>query len=147
MKKGIIILIIVAIVIITPLILIWVQYQEQRNEVKKFNLEYEQYEDKIIYGTNIGSLINYAINNNEKYNIEKNEDGIYLDDNKYCMRIEIEMLSTEDEYKTITYAMETIASLGTERFVSNFNLLEFKCKDITYNSYGRVNKLLFELTG
>lgn len=147
MKKGIIILIIVAIVIITPLILIWVQYQEQRNEVKKFNLEYEQYEDKIIYGTNIGSLINYAIINNEKYNIEKNEDGIYLDDNKYCMRIEIEMLSTEDEYKTITYAMETIASLGTERFVSNFNLLEFKCKDITYNSYGRVNKLLFELTG
>ncbi len=147
MKKGIIILIIVAIVIITPLILIWVQYQEQRNEVKKFNLEYEQYEDKTIYGTNIGSLINYAINNNEKYNIEKNEDGIYLDDNKYCMRIEIEMLSTEDEYKTITYAMETIASLGTERFVSNFNLLEFKCKDITYNSYGRVNKLLFELTG
>ena len=124
-----------------------VQYQEQRNEVKKFNLEYEQYKDKTIYGTNIGSLINYAINNNEKYNIEKNKDGIYLDDNKYCMRIEIEMLSTEDEYKTITYAMETIASLGTERFVSNFNLLEFKCKDITYNSYGRVNKLLFELTG
>lgn len=145
MKKGIIILIICIIVIMTPIVLMITRYQAERNEVKKFNLEYEQYKEKNIYGTNIGSLINYAINNNEKYNIEKNEDGTYIDDNKYCMRIEVEMLSAENEYKLITYSMETIAALGTERFVSNFNILEFKCKEITYNTYGRVNKLVFEL--
>lgn len=147
MKKGIIILIIFAIIIIAPLMLLISQYRTERNEVKKFNLEYEQYKDKTIYGTNIGSLINYATNNNEKYNIVKDENGIYIDDNKYCMRIEVEMLSSENEYKKVTHAMETISSLGTERFVKNFNVLEFKCTNITYNSYGRINKLVFELIG
>ena len=69
----------------------------------------------------------------------------YIDDDKYCLRIEIRMLSSEDEEKIITYSMETINSLGIERFVKNFNVLDFKCVDINYNSYGRVNKLVFEL--
>ncbi len=145
MKKVIIILIVLAIVAITSLMLVISQYTAERNEINKFNLEYEQYKDKTIYGTNIGSLINYAINNNEKYNIEKDENGNYIDDNKYCMKIEIKMISSEDEEKIITYSMETINSLGIERFVKNFNVLDFKCVDINYNSYGRVNKLTFEL--
>lgn len=147
MKKIIIILIILVIVVITSLTLVISQFRAEKNEINKFNLEYEQYKDKTIYGTNIGSLINYAINNNEKYNIEKDENGNYIDDNKYCMKIEIKMVSSEDEEKIITYPMETINSLGIERFVKNFNVLDFKCIDINYNSYGRVNKLVFELIG
>ena len=70
MKKGVIILVIFVIVVIAPLILLLNQYQAEKNEVKKFNLEFEQYKDQNIYGTDIGSLMNYAIDNNEKYNIE-----------------------------------------------------------------------------
>lgn len=147
MKKVIITLVIIAIIIIAPLMLLISKYQAQKNEISKFNLEFEQYNNKNIYGTNIGSLINYAINNNENYNITKNENGIYIDDDKYCIRIEIKMLNSENENKTMTYAMETINSLGIERFVANFNLLEFKCNEIIYNSYGRVSKLIFELVG
>ena len=147
MKKGIIILMIFVIAIIAVLILLVNQYQSERNQVRKFNLEFEQYKDKNTYGTNIGSLINYAIDNNEKYNIAKDENNIYIDDYKYCIKIEIKMLSSENEDLMITYGMETIDSLGTERFVRNFNLFEFKCTDIIYNSYGRVSKLVFELDG
>ena len=147
MKKVIITLVIIAIITIAPLMLLISKYQAQKNEISKFNLEFEQYNNKNIYGTNIGSLINYAINNNENYNITKNENGIYIDDDKYCIRIEIKMLNSENENKTMTYAMETINSLGIERFVANFNLLEFKCNEIIYNSYGRVSKLIFELVG
>ncbi len=147
MKKGIIIIIILVIIAMAPIMLLITQYRNERNEVNKFNLEYEQYRDKSIYGTNIGSLINYATNNNEKYNIDKDENGNYIDDDKYCMKIEIRMLSSEDENNIIAYEMETINSLGTERFVKNFNVLEFKCVDINYNSYGRVSKLVFELIG
>lgn len=145
MKKTIIILIIFVIVVIAPLTLIINQYQAERSEVKAFNLEFEKYENQNTYGTNIGSLMNYAINNNERYNIEKDENGIYIDDDKYCIRVEIKMLSSEDDNLMITYDMETINSLGIDRFVRNFNLLEFECIDITYNSYGRVNKIIFEL--
>lgn len=146
MKKGIIILVILAIIIIAPLMLILGKYKAERNEVDKFNLEFEQYKNKNIYGTDIGSLINYAINNNKNYNIQKGENGVYIDDDKYCIRIEIIMKSSDDPNKTITYSMETISSLGIERFVMNFNLLEFKCLDLSYNSYGRVSRLIFELT-
>lgn len=146
MKKGIIILVILAIIIIAPLMLILGKYKAERNEVDKFNLEFEQYKNQNIYGTDIGSLINYAINNNKNYNIQKGENGVYIDDDKYCIRIEIIMKSSDDPNKTITYSMETISSLGIERFVMNFNLLEFKCIDLNYNSYGRVNRLVFELT-
>lgn len=145
MKKGIIILIVLAIITLAPLTLIVRQYIAEKNEIDNFNLEYEKYENQNVYGTNLGSLINYAINNNEKYKISKDESGKYIDDDKYCMKIEIKMLSTENEYKTVTYDMETINSLGIERFVRNFNLLEFKCTEISYNSYGRVSKLVFEL--
>ena len=145
MKKGIIILAVVVIVVIAPLMLLVNQYKEERKEIDTFNLQFEQYKDQNAYGTNIGSLINYAIDNNEKYDIEKDENEIYIDDDKYCIRIELKMLSSEDENLMITYAMETINSLGIQRFVRNFDLLEFKCIDITYNSYGRVNKITFEL--
>lgn len=146
MKKTIIVLVILTIIIIAPLMLLISKYQAERNEVKVFNLQFEQYKNQNTYGTDIGSLINYAIDNNEKYNITKGENGIYEDDEKYCLRVEIEMPSLQDEDKTITYAMETINSLGIERFVANFNLLDFKCKGINYNSYGRVSKLTFELS-
>lgn len=146
MKKIIIILIIIAIIIIAPLMMLINKYKAERNEVKKFNSQFEQYNNQKIYGTTIGSLINYAINNNKNYNIEKDENGTYIDDNKYCIRVEIKMPSVEENDKIINYSMETISYLGTERFVINFNLLEFKCEEITYNSYGRVSKLVFGLS-
>lgn len=146
MKKGIIILIVLTIIVISPLVLIFMQYRAERIEVRKFNREYEEYREKTVYGTNIGSLINFAVDNNEKYEIAKDDKGNYIDDDKYYMTVEIKLLSLDNEYKTITYAMETIVSLGTDRFVKNFNVSEFKCTDISYNSYGRIRKLTFELS-
>ena len=46
MKKGIIILIIILIIAIVPIMLIISKYKAERNEVNKFNLEFEQYKDK-----------------------------------------------------------------------------------------------------
>lgn len=144
MKKWIIILIVLMIIAIVPIVLLLMQYQSEKNEITKFNLEYEQYKDKTTYGTNVASLINYTINNNKNHNIEKDENGKYIDDDKYCVKIEIKMPNSEEEMST--YDMETIASLGVERFVRNFNVLEFKCIDINHNSYGRVSRLVFELS-
>ena len=144
MKKWIIILIVLVIIAIVPIVLLLMQYQSEKNDITRFNLEYEQYKDKTTYGTSVASLINYAINNNKKHDIQKDENGKYIDDDKYCVKIEIKMPNSEEEIST--YDMETIATLGVERFVRNFNVLDFKCSNITYNSYGRVSKLVFELS-
>lgn len=145
MKKVFILLLVVVIVIIAPLVLWISNYREQVGEINRFNLEYEKYKEKIVLGTEVASLINNAVDNNEKYEIIKNEEGIYQDDDKYCMRVEVVINSVTNEEQTITHSMESIYSLGIDRFVKNFNLLEFKCIDITYNSLGRVNKIVFEL--
>ena len=145
MKKLFVILLIIFIVAIAPLMIRISEYKIQKGEIQEFNLQFEKYKDKTIQGIEVASLINNAVNNNEQNEIIKNEKGIYQEDDKYCMRIEIIMQSVTDEKNSITYAMEDIYALGVDRFVKNFNLLEFDCVDITYNSKGRINKLVFSL--
>lgn len=145
MKKIFVILIVVLIIVISTLMIFVTNYKEQVGQIKEFNLQFEKYEGKIIQGIEVASLINNAVDSNEKNEISKNENGIYQDNDKNCIRIEIIMQSVVDESNAITYAMEDIYSLGMDRFVKNFNLMEFKCNKITYNSIGRVNKIVFEL--
>lgn len=145
MKKFFVILLILVIIAIAPLMMWIADYKEQKGEIKEFNLQFERYKEKTTQGIEVASLINNAVDNNEKNEVSKNEKGIYQDDDKYCIRIEIMMQSVVDEDNSITYAMEDIYSLGIDRFVKNFNLLDFECIDITYNSIGRVNKIIFRL--
>lgn len=146
MKKIIIITVVILIIIIVPFMMYVANYKQAQNEIKKFNLMYEKYKDKTIYGAEVGSIINYAIDNNEKYKIEKHNNK-YIDDDKYYIQILIQLKEkTQDgEEEKTSYDMETIKSLGVDRFVKNFNLIEFDCTEITYNSIGRVRRVIFEI--
>lgn len=142
MKKNIIYIIIALIIIIVPIMIIVSNYKQTQNEINKFNLLYEKYKTGKYYGSEIGSIINNAINNNEKNEIEKDENGFYIDDDKYCIKILIQ-LKSDEELKT--YEMENLEKLGIDRFVKNFNLEQFECSEITYNSVGRINKIVFKI--
>lgn len=142
MKKNIIYIVIALIIIIVPIMIIVSNYKQTQNEINKFNLLYEKYKTGKYYGSEIGSIINNAINNNEKNEIEKDENGFYIDDDKYCIKILIQ-LKSEEELKN--YEMENLEKLGIDRFVKNFNLEQFECSEITYNSVGRINKMIFTI--
>lgn len=142
MKKNIIYIVIALIIIIVPIMIIVSNYKQTQNEINKFNLLYEKYKTGKYYGSEIGSIINNAINNNEKNEIEKDENGFYIDDDKYCIKILIQ-LKSDEELKT--YEMENLEKLGIDRFVKNFNLEQFECSEITYNSVGRINKIVFKI--
>ena len=140
MKKTLLIIFIVFLCIILFLFAILRNVQAQDREVKKFNIEYEQYIDKEIYGTEIATIINKAVNNNEKYEIEKDQDGFYIDDNMYTIKVEI-YISVNDT----TYQMETIYNHRTEQFVQNFNSELFKAENVEYHGKtGRIAKILFK---
>ena len=140
MKKALFIIFILFLCIILVLFVLLRNIQAQDREVKKFNLEYEQYINKEIYGTEIATIINKAVNNNEKYEIEKGNDGLYINDNKYAIKIEI-YISINDT----TYPMETIYNHHTEQFVQNFNSDLFKADEIKYHSEtGRIAKIVFK---
>ena len=108
--------------------------------VHKGNKEYEYYLGKEIYGTDVTSLMNKAINENEKNGVEKDEKGYYIDNNKDSIKIELKMITVEK-----TYTMEEINNHDMNQFLKNFNLIKFKFTSIEYHrKTGKVSKMIFE---
>ena len=139
MKKNLAIIIIIFIVIISMIFIVLKSKEEDKKNIKAINFEYEQYLNQKIYGTDVTTIINKAINNNEKYEIPKDENGFYINDNKYCIKIELNMITIEK-----TYQMEQMYNAGITEFVKNFNLILFECTSIEYHKEtGRISKIVF----
>lgn len=148
MKKSLVIIIVILIIVVAPVMIMFSEYKSRQNEIKTFNLKYEKYKEKVIYGTELGSIINSVVDNNRRYEIEKDEDENYIDDDKYCIKMKINMPILDENYEEIEqlYDLETIVSLGVDRFVKNFNTYEFICENIEYNSTGRVKFIQFKMS-
>ena len=90
MKK---IIIFFAIVIII-LVIIGVQYYSYKaeyNAVLQDNNAFEEYKNKEIYGIELGTLMNRAIDRNTKNEIEKDEKGNFKQNDTNSIEIEIYM--------------------------------------------------------
>lgn len=141
MKKTLIIIAIIFIVIIAILLGNYSNVEKLQEELTEFNLDYEQYIGEEIYGTDIATIINNAVNNNEQENIEKDEEGYYIQNDANSVEIEIKIIDLEEE--TI-FKMETFYDGGIEQFVQYYGTILFKAEKIEYNSAGRVSYMLFE---
>ena len=138
--KKIIILILILIAVLMAFLYSFANYKIAYTEIKKENASYEQYLNKEIYGTDVATVINKAVNNNEKNKISKNEKGLYIDDNENAIIIDIYILDNET-----TYNMQTLYGNGIEKFVQNYNLVKFKSSKVEYNEKnGRIKYILFE---
>ena len=114
--------------------------QIEKKEVEKFNSEYEYYNDENLNGLDVTTLINKATSNNEKYKIEKDENGLYILDDDYSLEIYVTMAMNETTYK-----MERITQLGTTAFVEYFGSVSFKCTNVEYHERtGRIASMTFE---
>ena len=140
MKKTLIIMLILFIAILAVVSIAVVDLQQTGKQVKQFNQIFEEYKDKTLLGSEVASLINKAIDNNEKNQISKNDKGIYQEDGKYSVQIFVK-LEKEGEY----FTMERINALKITEFVKNFSLQDFKCTGIEYHKETkRVSKVYFE---
>ena len=74
MKKIFFTIIVILIVVIVAIALQISSNNIKNSEVLKFNKEFENYKDKKIYGADVTSIINKAIDNNEENSIEKDEE-------------------------------------------------------------------------
>lgn len=103
------------------------------------NMVYEQYLNGTIYGTDVVTLVNKAISNNENNNITKNEDGLYINNDQNSVTIDLVMITDEEKQETATYKMEKIYNYGMTKFIRNFNTAEFKCTNLKYHEQtGRI---------
>lgn len=143
MKKIILSILFIVVVI---LIIVIVKISDKgilQTETKQFNARFEAYKDKTIYGADILSIINKAIDNNRAQNIQKDEEGNYIENDTNSIKVDITLLSTDKDNNIIevTYPMERLQQVGLEGFIQNFSLIEFKCTEIEYNKQKRVSKI------
>jgi hypothetical protein len=140
MKKLILLIFIPILIMLISAIGLAMNLKTTTEAVHKGNKEYEYYLGKEIYGTDVTSLMNKAINENEKNGVEKDEKGYYIDNNKDSIKIELKMITVEK-----TYTMEEINNHDMNQFLKNFNLIKFKCTSIEYHrKTGKVSKMIFE---
>lgn len=135
-------LIVLAIIFITICIICTslINIRAEKTEIKKENMQYEQYLNKEILGTDIATLISKAVDTNEKNNVQKDEKGYYIDNGNNSIKIDLKMITIEK-----TYPMEEIYNKKISSFVQNFNFINFKCTNIEYHKKtGRISKLVFE---
>ena len=142
MKKILIVMGTTFLIIIIILAIILLNLKNVNQGLRKENSEYEYYTNGEIFGTDITTLINKAMNNNIKHEIPRDENENFVQDEKYCIKIYVEMLGTGE-----TYEMEKIAELGTNQFVELFGTSTFKAKEVKYHkNTGRIAKIIFTQT-
>ncbi len=128
MKKSIVILLAI-LTLITSIVYLYINNLTKiQKNAKKNNKEYEQYYEQEILGVTLISIINQAIDYNEKNNVQK-QDKEYLNDNKNSIHIYVKFLESEKIIK-----MESIAEKQTENFVKYYATATFKCTKIEYHS-------------
>jgi len=140
MKKNLLILIGIFLLIVA--ILSYTYYNKQKIMIlaNQANYEYEAYTKNTIVGSSLMTLINKAIDQNEKQEIAKDKQNRYIENEENSIRIEIKFLESDK-----TYDMEAIANLGSEQFIKNYNSMIFACTKKEYHSKTKqIKYMLFE---
>ena len=139
MKKTFFVIVLLFLIILVG---IYAKYKEllvKQTEAQKFNRDFEFYQKDSILGTDITTIINKAIDNNEKWKIPKDEKGLYLADHQNSIKIYVYMLINET-----TYPMESLKKSGLDEFTRYFGDITFQCTDVKYHkTTGKIAEMTF----
>ena len=138
--KKIAIFFLIIIIIVVGISYMYLNYKANYNETKLKNVEFESYYNQEIYGGDLTTIINKAVDNNISNGVEKNNKGKYLDNQKNSINIDIKMLDNDKVYN-----METLYGGGMNNFLQYYNQIKFKCTKIEYHkSTNRIKYMLIE---
>lgn len=131
MKKTILTIATIIVIVVTIICVKYSSYMSDYNSVLAENAEFEEYTETEIYGTELATLINKAIDKNTKNKYKEDYNSI---------EIEIYMIDNEQTYK-----MEAFYNSGIEQFMLYYRDIKFKCSQIKYNEKTKeIQYLLFE---
>lgn len=128
MKKNVFIIIAIVLIIVAIIVYNFYGYRQKMILAQQNNKTYNSFYEQPVLGTDLATLINKAIDSNEKNAVEKDEKGIYLNNEKNSINIEVKFLELD---KIIP--MESINKQDVIRFVQNFGAMSFKCTKIEYH--------------
>lgn len=140
MKKNLSVILGIFIIIIVILYLLFSNYTRSIMQAKKINQEFENYTENTILGSSFMTLINKAIDKNEQNGVGKDDNNRYIKNDKNSIIIEVKFLESEEIYR-----MESIATLGADKFIKNYSNMTFKCIKKEYHSKTKnISYMLFE---
>ncbi len=120
----------------------YLNYKADYYTTQRSNRQFESYQEQEILGSELATLINRAIDNNENNGVLKNDKGKYINNDSNSIDIYIKMLDVDE-----TYPMETFYNSGMEQFVKYYSNIKFKCTKLQYhNATNKVKYMLFEQT-
>ena len=128
MKKNVILILTIFLVII---VVIGYGIYNRRASISKSSIEnkaYESFYNQQVLGTDVISIINKAVDSNEKNSVEKDEKGNYIENDENSIKIDIKFKELD---QIIT--MERINEVGMQQFWQNYGALNFKCTKIEYH--------------
>lgn len=128
MKKIIILIIAIVLVAVTVISYNIYYYNKTHEEAQKINNDYESFYNVEILGTDLASLINKIDDSNAKNNVQKDENGKYIENDTNSIKLEVKFSELNQNIKA-----ETIQKEGINQFVQNFGAVKFKCTKIEYH--------------
>lgn len=145
MKKSIIVIFLVIIIILFIVLTMFTMQLRNMQNVKKNYDEEMQYfldfEDKQFDVNDFISIMNKAIENNYQYDIKLNENNLYIEDDKYSMKV---FLQLDDREELIP--MESLIlseNGGSEKISKLFADIVYRYDSIEYHeSTGRIKKII-----
>lgn len=140
MKKNLFIILGIFIIIVAILSYTYYNYKKITILANNKNREYESYTQSEIVGSKLMTLINKAMDQNEKNQIEKDDKNKYIENETNSIKIEIKFLESDK-----IFSMEAISELGSEQFIKNYRSMIFKCTKKEYHEKTKnIKYLLFE---
>ena len=145
MKKIFVFILIATIILVIIIATSIIGNSKNIQAIQKFNEEYEVYLDKIIYGTDVATIINKAMDNNLKNGVEQDEEKNFILNDTNSLQVEIQFLYNEETGETRNFQMERVYYRGMREFIQPFSLTKFKLIKIEYHEKTRrVSKLIFK---
>ena len=137
--KKLAIIFLIGIIIIVGISYMYLNYKANYNEAKRENNQFESYYNQEFYGADVVTIINKAYDNNLTNAVEKDDKGIFKENETNSIKIDVKMLDTDT-----TYNMETLYSGGMQNFVEYYSGIKFKCTKIEYHPNKKVKYMLIE---
>lgn len=127
-------------IIIVGISYMYLNYKANYYTAKKENRQFESYANQEIYGAELATIINKAVDNNQNNEVAKDDKGKYINNDNNSIQIDIKMLDNDK-----TYSMESLYSGGMDKFVQYYSEIKFKCTNLEYHkATNKVKYMLFE---
>ena len=136
--KKITIFIVCILIAITFIAYLCNEYKIKKSQIDTSNLEYKSTYQKEINGNSLATIINKALDSNEKNNVEKDENGAFIENDDNSIKIDIKFKQSDHVFK-----MEDIYLNKVQEFIRLYGQVLFKCTKIEYHNKTKLVKYLY----